>query len=414
MLQQHIDNTESKIYVLGTNAAGYATTARTITAESSGGGGGSSSRSRGLGTCASGGGSGDDENLCPICMDNEDEAVVDGQDGAFCYACGQMFCGACNVSFASMQTASHTCPMCRAPILVSPKADFSRLWALVHDRPAGRHTAVALFQIGFKYSYGQGVKKDCSEAIKWYRRAAQCEGASARARFNLANIYSKGRGVKQDLAEAAKWYGSVLRESRACESGVVLVTMYNLGALHYSGGPGIMQDYSEAAKLVSCAARKGLPEAQLLLGNLHFDGHGVHQDRIKAIKLFKKAAGKGLQGNPECKLGLTFIQGVGILQDYAEALKWFQLGAEQGHADATEMLGRMQQNGVIPTPPPGTAVVVVCLTSAAGKQLNNKAGTVTTARAGVDVVRPGRVLVTFGGGSKILKSFKLMNLRLIK
>ena len=409
--QQQNDNTGSKIYVLGNNAAGDATIPREITADFSDGGG--SSRSSGVAGACSGGGGSDDENLCPICMDNEEEAIVEGQDGAFCSACGQLFCGACNISICSTQAVSDTCPMCRAPICVSPETDFRRLWRLIHDRPSGRHTALALFQIGYKYSYGRGVKQDCTEAIKWYRQAAECEGAFARARYNLANIYKEGRGVKQDLIEAAKWYRSVLRESRASEGGVVLVAMYNLGALYCLGGPGFKQDYNEAAKLVSCAARKGLPEAQLLLGNLHFDGHGVKQDRLGAIKLFKKAAGQGLQGIPECKLGLTFIQGVGVLQDYAEALKWFQLGAEQGHAVAIELLGRMQQTGVIPTPPPGTAVIVVCLTSATGKQLNNKAGTVTAARVGVDTVRPGRVLVTLEGGSKTLKSFKLMNLRMI-
>ena len=71
-----------------------------------GGGGGD-----GGGAAAAGGGAGgpddddDDEieNPCPICLDNEDDATVDGKMNGACYACGQSYCGACNHGGLSVQ-----------------------------------------------------------------------------------------------------------------------------------------------------------------------------------------------------------------------------------------------------------------------------------------------------------------------
>lgn len=39
----------------------------------------------------------DDEHPCPICLDNEDDATVNGKQFDVCSACGQMFCGACSL-----------------------------------------------------------------------------------------------------------------------------------------------------------------------------------------------------------------------------------------------------------------------------------------------------------------------------
>ena len=37
--------------------------------------------------------------------------------------------------------------------------------------------------------------------------------------------------------------------------------------------------------------------------------------------------------------------GIGVQQDYAEALKWYRLAADQGRADAQDILGTMYAQG---------------------------------------------------------------------
>jgi TPR repeat protein len=44
-------------------------------------------------------------------------------------------------------------------------------------------------------------------------------------------------------------------------------------------------------------------------------------------------------------LGLMYDNGYGVLQDYAEAMKWSRLAAEQGNADAQWRIGIMYKLG---------------------------------------------------------------------
>ncbi len=54
------------------------------------------------------------------------------------------------------------------------------------------------------YERGQGVPQDYTEAVKWYRKAA--EQSYAKAQSMLGVTYSKGLGVPQDYAQAHMWY----------------------------------------------------------------------------------------------------------------------------------------------------------------------------------------------------------------
>ena len=57
--------------------------------------------------------------------------------------------------------------------------------------------------MGVCCEYGTGVAKDDREAVKWYRKAAEQNHASAQ--FNMGNCYAKGLGVAKDYVEAYKW-----------------------------------------------------------------------------------------------------------------------------------------------------------------------------------------------------------------
>jgi uncharacterized protein len=53
------------------------------------------------------------------------------------------------------------------------------------------------------YGEGRGVPQDYSEAIKWFRLAA--EQGNAKAQFHLGVMYANGQGVTQDYAAAKKF-----------------------------------------------------------------------------------------------------------------------------------------------------------------------------------------------------------------
>eukprot|EP00729_Bicosta_minor_P032625 gene32625-biopygen27452 len=264
------------------------------------------------------------ENPCPICLDNEDDAAVDGKLAGMCTACGQSYCGACNT--ADLADRSPNCPTCRAPFTVSEEEHFTRYWKLIHDRSPGRHTPVAQCGLGNMYHNGSGAEQEHVEAVKWYRKAA--EAGHAKAQCSLGCMYHDGEGVEQDHVEAVKWYRK--------------------------------------------AAEAGDAVAQCLLGAMYFNGKDGEQD-------------------------------------FSKAVRWLQLAAAQGFKDALTALDLMQQQNYIPTPPSGTAVTTILLSSAKAAKYNARTGRVVEPTEGV-AIKPGRAAVLLDGEAAPI-SFKLMNLR---
>jgi hypothetical protein len=61
-------------------------------------------------------------------------------------------------------------------------------------------------ELGLTYEYGfGGAQRNLSEAVKWYRRAA--EQGDGDAKDSLAGMYFDGRGVEKNYSEAARLYG---------------------------------------------------------------------------------------------------------------------------------------------------------------------------------------------------------------
>ncbi len=70
------------------------------------------------------------------------------------------------------------------------------------------------------------------------------------------------------------------------------------------------------------------------------NGEGVAQDDAEAVRLFSLAADQGL-ATAHFALGFMFSNGQGVAQDDAEAVRVFNLAAAQGDAEAQYNLGCM-------------------------------------------------------------------------
>ncbi|MBN2318177.1 MAG: TonB family protein [Acidobacteria bacterium] len=83
------------------------------------------------------------------------------------------------------------------------------------------------------------------------------------------------------------------------------------------------------------------------MGIMYLKGNGVPQDYKEAEKWFRKAAKKGIS-EAQANLGIMYLQGIGVTQDYKEAEKWFRKAAKKGISKAQANLGIMylQGNGV--------------------------------------------------------------------
>jgi TPR repeat protein len=169
----------------------------------------------------------------------------------------------------------------------------------------------SLCQRGERYYWGRGVRQDTSEALRWFRMAADRGHARAQcwlASFNLWNPH----GRLEAYLDAEKW------SRKAADQG------YDHGQNQlgecYQLGWAVPQNDSEAVKWFLKAAVQGHPRGQIHLGQCYREGRGVVRDPCEAFKWFKLAA-----NNPA-----------------SESYKWFDLAdprpVQQGREYAAEQL----------------------------------------------------------------------------
>ncbi len=157
------------------------------------------------------------------------------------------------------------------------------------ERPFGldgghETSAAEQYRLGVMYEFGKGVPQDHSEAVRWYRLAA--DQGHDRAQCCLGHMYDSGKGVPQDYSEAVRWY--------------------------------------------RLAADQGHDEAQCSLGEMYNYGHGVPEDASEAVRWYRLAANQG-HDHAQWNLGQMYQNGWGVPEDLSEAERWLRLAADQGH-----------------------------------------------------------------------------------
>jgi hypothetical protein len=197
----------------------------------------------------------------------------------------------------------------------------------------------------FNLGRALGDTKETTEAIKWFRKAADQGYPFAEARLGM--VYATGSGVdsglKQDIPEGLKW----LRKAAEQDAGLA-----EFLGMQLSGVMGdksrLPKDPSEALKWTRRAAEQGKAFSQSSLGEMYLNGEGAPPDKAEAAKWIRKAAEQG-DAHAEVDLGLMYKEGVGVEKDLAEAAKWIRMAANQGNATAQNSMGvmYMQGNGVL-------------------------------------------------------------------
>jgi len=101
---------------------------------------------------------------------------------------------------------------------------------------------------------------------------------------------------------------------------------------------------AEDLKRLHTQAAQGDATAQYNLGVLYLKGHGVPQDYAKARQWWEKAAAQG-DAVAQSWLGFQYERGLDVPQDYAKASQWYEKAAAQGDAKAQGNLGLLYANG---------------------------------------------------------------------
>ena len=108
---------------------------------------------------------------------------------------------------------------------------------------------------------------------------------------------------------------------------------FDKGADAYDRG-----DFQAALKEWHPLAEQGDALAQSELGSMYDHGEGVLQDYAEAVRWYRLAAEQG-HANAQKNLGNMYDTGEGVPEDDTEAARWWRLAADQGNADAQSTLG---------------------------------------------------------------------------
>jgi TPR repeat protein len=104
-------------------------------------------------------------------------------------------------------------------------------------------------------------------------------------------------------------------------------------------------DYPTALRLLRPLADQGDGRAQMLLAVMYFVGdRGVPQDYAVAVKWYRLAADQDFV-SAQTSLGTMYEKGRGVPQDYAAAVKWYRLAADRDDGYAQVSLGTMYAEG---------------------------------------------------------------------
>lgn len=230
--------------------------------------------------------------------------------------------------------------------------------------------ADAQFWVGYLYEVGRGTDKNETEAAKWYQNAVDQKNTPAMV--NLALLYEKGRGVTRDLPRALALYKqaadlndlSAMRNIAYLHDNGIGVPRDSAEALRwyrkaadmkdpsatfvvglfYEQGKSVPVDYNQAVAWYTKAADLKYARAMNSLGRLYETGRGVRQDSALAMDWYKKAAALNF-ADAMSNIGALYDNGVGVQRDPVQAFAWFKRGAELGHPMSMYNLGVLYETG---------------------------------------------------------------------
>lgn len=91
-------------------------------------------------------------------------------------------------------------------------------------------------------------------------------------------------------------------------------------------------------------ARAGEAEAQYRLGLAYLMGEGVPQDYARAAEWFEKAAEQGV-ADAQFQIGTLYAYGTGVPFSQAEAVHWWRQAAARGSLEAEALLNAGRTSG---------------------------------------------------------------------
>ena len=264
---------------------------------------------------------------------------------------------------------------------------------------AAQGNGKAQTNLGWMYEMGKGVPKDSQKAVNWYQLASNQGIAIAQKKLNLLldqtkkplqenntnskdfksfeeikNLHSITASLRSELEQIKSEQANAIEatnQGKAKGKQEQLTSIINNPSKLKAGRDSFREnkldvdlfdtainslgrkEFTTALQLFTDLANRGMAEAQINLGMMFESGQGVLQNFDEAIKWYQLAASQGLIKAQEklnllvskaaaaqvnFGLGVAFENGQGVPQDIMEAIRWYQLSADQGLIKAQEKL----------------------------------------------------------------------------
>ncbi len=204
----------------------------------------------------------------------------------------------------------------------------------LYKKSADLGFAPAQNDLGILYSQGLGTEQNPSEAFRLFTLSA--EGNYPAGQYDLATAYELGIGTDINYAEAFENY------KKAADGGYPKA--YNgLGSL-YLYGNGVTKNPETAMQWFKKSADIGDPEGENSIGWMYFAGEGVPKNIAEAKNWYQKSADRG-DATGQSQLGWIHTH-FPEFQDYAKAMKLFQLAQAQGNTAGDNNVGYLYENGL--------------------------------------------------------------------
>ncbi len=215
------------------------------------------------------------------------------------------------------------------------EAELATSWLL---KAAEQGHIDAQYEIGTRYSKGVGVEKNCDEAFYWLLKAA--EQGHIDAQYEIGARYSEGVEVLKNDHEAVKWFEIAGKKGHPD-------ALWALGDC-FINGDGVFKDGRGGIKCYLAAASLGDPIAQFKLGEKYKKNYGKYprrsQSKRKSAKWCKKAAEQG-DSMAQYEIGIFYLYGFGMNQNFSKATNWFQAAKKQGYNPAERALETLYKFG---------------------------------------------------------------------
>lgn len=102
------------------------------------------------------------------------------------------------------------------------------------------------------------------------------------------------------------------------------------------------KDFKAMLAIIQPLAEQGDAISQFLLGGMYEEGLGVKQDYFEAVKWYRKAAEQG-DAKAQFIVGGSYLLGKGVQVNKSLAKEWLGKACDNGHQDGCEYYGKLNR-----------------------------------------------------------------------